>query len=136
MFFKEICSHAQVRLSKQTERKRECQYLDIKTPQLKAILITVNLSGSFFGPFTKDNRSVGALQNMCDLQIYSRHKRCSFFFNLKTLKSTISKTFVREKEIPISQLCDCITFKVVSLRSDDKDGPKNLRTCFGSDFNK
>ena len=80
MFFKEICSHAQFRFSKQTERKRECQYLDIKTPQLKAILITVNLSGSFFGPFTKDNRSVGALQNMYDLQIYSRHKRCSFFF--------------------------------------------------------
>ena len=47
------------------------------------------------------------------------------FFNLKALKSTISKTFAREKEIPISQLRDCITFKVVSLRSDDKDGPKN-----------
>lgn len=58
------------------------------------------------------------------------------FFNLKALKSTVSKKFAREKEIPISQLCDCITFKVVSLRSDDKDGPKNLRTCFGSDFNK
>ena len=59
-----------------------------------------------------------------------------FFFHLKALKSTISKTFVREKEIPISQLCNCITFKVVSLRSDVRDGPKNLRTCFGSDFNK
>ena len=58
------------------------------------------------------------------------------FFHLKALKSTISKTFVREKEIPISQLCNCITFKVVSLRSDVRDGPKNLRTCFGSDFNK
>ena len=63
---------------------------------------------------------------MYDLQIYSRHKRYSFFFNLKALKSTISKTFAREKEIPISQLCSCITFKVVSLRSDVKDGPKNL----------
>lgn len=58
------------------------------------------------------------------------------FFNLKALKSTISKKFAREKEIPISQLCDCVTFKVVSLRSDVRDGPKNLRTCFGSVFNK
>ena len=69
---------------------------------------------------------------MYDLQIADD---TNVFF-LQAFESTTSKTFVWKKEIPILQLSNCITFKVVCLGSDVKDGPKNLRTCFGSVFNK